>query len=375
MPKPEEVLVGTTPASEIIHPIHRIPVTFRTHSMIDNPMIGVDDAVRGILANSPEVDPDDFVWSTDMPAMGARLFNSNRVLEDTLAGMKVQGKPESVDFCHLQAGAYASHLLYSVQVNGEPHNFVAYVSRFPADHDLGPYTEVDFKGLQNLRRIYNSLPEDLRKKYDVATPYSFGKANYNGIDYPVFTTKFEEDGELGSKFEAIVEYADGKQDGLPVFRHPIPIGDQMSEADRNQREIAGQAIKKYALLDKSTKGLTWERFMKSKLMQPEIALLKKQQQEVLKAAAMPFVASGGLFPHQFSLNSGDFMTSFAGRDFGKFTLITARGGLKNITENEWISQMMKQKAVGSSVSVFAQLNWDDYRNVLKEVWAMVSKRQ
>jgi hypothetical protein len=375
MPKPEEVLVGTTPASELIHPIHRIPVTFRTHPMIDNPMVGVDDAVRGILAKSPDVDPEGFVWSTDMPVMGSTLFNSNRILENTLAGMNVTGKPESIDFCHLQAGAYASHLFYSVQVNGEAHNFVAYVSRFPAEHSLGPFPEVDFKGLKNLRRIYDALPAEVRKKYDVATPYSFGHAKYNGIDYPVFTTKFEEDGELGSKFEPVVEYSNGVQDGLPVFRHPIPIGEQMSAADRKQMEITRRAINKFAILDKSRRGLTWEGFMKSNLMQPEIALLKKQQREVLKAAALTFVASGGFFPHQFSINSGDLMTSFNGNDFGKFTLITARGGLKSMHENVWISEMMKQKAVGSDVSVFAQLNGDDYRNVLIEVEGMVYKRQ
>lgn len=231
MPKPEEVLVGSAPASETIHPRYRIPITFRTHSIIDDSMIGVDDGVREILAKSPQVDARNFVWSTDMPAMGAALFNSNRILEDTLSGMGVKGKPQSIEFCQLQAGAFASHLFYSVNVNDTPHNFVAYVSRFPADHRLGPYAEVDYKGLRFLRREYDNLPQHLKEKYDVATLYTFGLAQHKGYKYPVFTTKFEESGELASRFEPVVQYPSGVQDGIPIFRHPIRIGEEMEQAD------------------------------------------------------------------------------------------------------------------------------------------------
>lgn len=139
-------------------------------------------------------------------------------------------------------------------------------------------------------------------------------------------------------------------------------------------DIISRARNKYLQLYQSTGGIAWDDFIESKDMEPEMNVIKHQQREVLKAAAVTYLVSGGRFPNEFSLNSGDFMTEIKDGDFGKFTLITARGGLRPHTDTQWIKTMQEQLAVDSDMQVFAQIDTEDYYDILDETRELLHTR-
>ena len=71
--------------------------------------------------------------------------------------------------------------------------------------------------------------------------------------------------------------------------------------------------------------------------------MENQVEDLLVGNALIFLLSGGYFPKNFMVNSGDWMVKFTEDDRLNLFLITVRGGFEEIrSEKEWQERMMGQ---------------------------------
>lgn len=368
MARPEQILTPHSPATkERIIPRISAPIKFHAIEKIDALAQQADATVMGSdlikLFDRGEtlIDLDKII------PMALKAFDDNTLLEDSLAKLHLGGEVQEIDVCNLQLGTFALHLLYRVKTGQGIKYFVSYVSRFATDINasyqktipLGSIAESDFQNLSYLSTQFSAQNKAVRQKYSVLKPLSYATTHQFGKEFGMYTTEFEEKGELH-----VSEYPLGEEirNGQPFVTVTVPkyyYGIKLDPAMEQEDKLLEENIQTM----KRKLGLKQE---KSALQHmPEYQLLLQQQKDVVLANAVLYLVAGHHFPQRLMINAGDWMVTFKNKHIDKMTFVTTRGMLHQMNEKDWIDYMFYQREgdylpeLSTSLRPFAQLTrWD-----------------
>lgn len=368
MARPEEIL---SPQSRIYAQTpgaapDSVPFQFRLNSR-EHEQSAIDTDKRAIdLFYSERV-----IKNDDIPDI-ARTIARGNLVGDSLTALGADLTVDTVDATRLQMGYLAHHLLFGVNIHSkEAKYFVAYISRFPLRHRLGGLAEKDFNDLQTL----NSAVNGITPKNDgpsVVKPLAIAQFAHRDQQYTCFATAFNPVGEeLHVSFDPYTSPSEvGQRIGMPTYHHALNIS---PDAQKVERAVIAQASAlKNKVSRRAGRSISATK-LENMLCTDQFATpLINQQRAVLKACATVFEATQGQFPDLHSLNSGDWMSLIDPRTLkpGSLTLVTARGGLARMTDEEWINKMrfpQRDLVSGHVFDPFQSLKDQDMKTVLNQV--------
>lgn len=374
MARPEQLLKLSSPVTmERVIPRLNVPIRFRTIKLIDNPAKRADANIMGgqllplFEKGEPIIDLDKIVPTA------LNLFDDNNLLEDTLSKLKLTGTISEIDVCNLQLGTFALHLLYRVKTDSGLRHFVSYVSRYakdiPATYEhriaLGAIAESDFQNLSFLSNRFSQQRRYIRDHFNVVTPLGFTYTRQMGKEYGVYTTAFEDLGEV--HVNEVPLYLQQKGRGfeygsVPVYSYAIPLDPKMERENEILTQTIGRLKHKMEI----------SREVEKIKHYPEYQALVQQQRNIILANAVLYLVGDRHFPERLTINAGDWMGTLNNKQFDRMTFITTRGLLRKVSEEEWVdlvSQQHEEDASSGSVVRFkpyANVSRHEIQEILQE---------
>jgi hypothetical protein len=382
MPRPEHLLnIHSRVAESALHPTLAVPVRFHADALTDARMFETDTQIMGgqllplFDAGQAIIDYDKIIpialHSLDNPAF----------LTNTLAKLGNRGEVQSVDVCNLQMGTFAIHLLYTVQTSAGPSHFVSYVSRFDRDSKIqinnigtltGTHAEADFRNLEFLHERFSKQNEQVQHRYGVVQPLAFDYVSQFGKEFGVYTTAFEDLGELHVSARALNATKEGgivfTSEVAPFYYYGSPIDQRMKYENDILKRNVDDAVRKY-----DTRGKAKPEAI------PQYVALIKQQRELALANAIVYLVGDSHYPADVTINAGDWMVDFHHAKLGAMKLVTTRGAMVPMDDKGWIDMMYdkKEKDIFPSGDFFykpyAQLTRWDLRTILDHARQLTGK--
>lgn len=379
MARPERILNISSPiAQERLIPRLNVPIRFHAIDSIDSLARKTDAQVMGGQLLSLFDRGDTIIDLDKIVPTALNLFDDNTLLEDSLTKLHLGGQIEAVDVCNLQLGTFALHLLYRVKTNEGVKHFVSYVSRFPKDIKaihadmvrIGDIAESDFQNLQFLHDRMTHQNKQVKAKYGVVQPLAFGTSHQFGKEFGIYTTAFEEKGELHVANNPLIGEMRGHHievtAAVPIYHYAIPL-DKIMVRENELITINADTIKKKLSLSRDAKKLNH---------MPEFQQLLKQQKEVILANAVLFLIGERNFPGSLTLNAGDWMVLFDNKQIKHMTFVTTRGLMSKLSDEEWIDYMFKLRELDkfatpqSYFKPFGQFSRADIATILQDAKRM-----
>lgn len=380
MPSPEKLLnIHSRVAESVHHPTLSVPIRFHPDAHTDNRMFEADSRIMGEQLLPFYDDGQTIIDYDKLIPIALHTFDNPVFLENTLIKLGNKGKVQSVDVCNLQMGTFAVHFLYTVHTTEGLSHFVSYVSRFDRESKIqinktsavtGTHAEADFHNLAFLHERFLNQSEEVRRKYGVVQPLAFDYVSQFGKEFGVYTTAFEDFGELHVSARPLNSIKQGNavitDEVVPFYYYGSVIDNHMKYENNILKRNIEDALRKY-----KTRGT------KNPHTIPNYEVLIQQQREIALANAIIYLVGSAHFPSDVTLNAGDWMVNFHHGKLGTLKLVTTRGSFEPMDEETWITMMYEKLEKDSFASgdlyykPFAQLTRLDLRAILDHAHTLI----
>lgn len=276
-----------------------------------------------------------------LPQLVPGMLSEPGILDQTIKSLNQDQEVEihGVKGMHLQAGVKAFILMCEANTSAGPSHFAIYLSRGGENSFLGNEAIEDFYNLKALSRSADArLKDEAKEKYRFMMPIALGLSpEINGERYPFFTMPFVRDyGEM--RADAFVDGETGLS--FAYFRFPLTYNRAMIDYNRRAEKNCAALKRKFKRKQRRLRGVPLDEIAQHLHRSPQAKLLLGQFEDVLVGNALIYELSGGFFPSEFQINSGDWMMQPTQQDRLNLYLITIRGGwLQLDSDEDWVRRM------------------------------------